>query len=214
MIALPAYFNLDCEATSVVESDEVAAVAADATGRHVPAVDATGSRVPAAAAIGSRVSVTTATESVNESCLDDSGMETAGDLSQLMADRDKFGVQWIHGARNLKRPPLNFDPTDYPVSDREQVVETVLDEFLGRVEQVRDGMAHVTLEAADGTIFHGAREVSEFERLGIVSGDRFICRTVKKGPGVSVKILPAVPQDVPIDAINAIDDELADIFDF
>jgi hypothetical protein len=199
MIAPLRHFNSAYETTGVAEYGEA----------EVAVADATGSRAP----------VAVEKESVNASCSVDFDTEATGYLPQLVPDRVKFSNRRILNAENPKSPLSDFDAyrdstIGNLVNDREQVAETVLDEFRGRVEEIRDGVAHVTLEASDGTTFHGAREAIEFERLGIGCGDRFICRTVKNGFLVNVKIFAAIPQDVHIDAIKAIDDELADIFDF
>ena len=64
---------------------------------------------------------------------------------------------------------------------------TVLETFDGYVDDVRDGIAHLTLMQGDETLW-GELPVEELEALGIKR--RFLCETVETGSGVDVRLTP------------------------
>ena len=73
--------------------------------------------------------------------------------------------------------------------------ETILETFLGHVDEVNDDSAFVTLKSPSGEILKGCYSAAEFAKLGIEEGARFECSTVKIGPNevrITFKPLPSL----------------------
>ena len=88
-----------------------------------------------------------------------------------------FGGQAFDEKDEAKLPPQT-----------EFAEQTVLDEFLGRIEDVHDGWAFIILEGQDGAHFTGKRRIEDFEALGITTGDYFTCKTIKSRGIVQVQL--------------------------
>lgn len=69
----------------------------------------------------------------------------------------------------------------------------ILENFEGFVDQIRDGIAYVTLKSVEhGDTMHGTYPAAELLNKGIRERRRFKCATVENGPAVEIQF-EAIP---------------------
>lgn len=101
---------------------------------------------------------------------------------------------------------INRTPTQFVVTEK----RTILEEFVGVVDQIDGTVAYVTLTANTGEKLSGEYPSEELESRGIREHRRFRCRTLEIGTRVEFELEPIPDCEVSEQRERAIDERLRD----
>jgi len=96
---------------------------------------------------------------------------------------------------------------DYSIKFTKNVTEVVLETFICYVDEVRDGIAYITIESQlNGDVLYGQYPESELASKGIYEQNSFLCETIGVGKLTRLDIKPLPPVEITSERLKEIDE--------